>query len=56
MPQVGLVEKFTAFRREMELLAAAEIEDWESIAPYKARAYLDKLSQYDSSCGRGHRF
>lgn len=35
----------------MELLAAAEIEDWESIAPYKARAYLDELSPYDSSYG-----
>lgn len=32
MPQLGLVEEFVAFRREMmEILAAAEIGDWESI-------------------------
>jgi DNA-binding GntR family transcriptional regulator len=32
MPKLGLVEEFAAFRREMEeVLAAAELGDWESI-------------------------
>jgi DNA-binding GntR family transcriptional regulator len=40
MPQLGLVEEFTAFRREMmEVLAAAEIGDWESIGHIR-RAHI----------------
>ena len=40
MPQLGLAEEFTAFRREMEeVLAAAEIGDWESIGHIR-RAHL----------------
>jgi DNA-binding GntR family transcriptional regulator len=40
MPQLGLVEEFTAFRREMmEILAAAEIGDWESIGHIR-RAHI----------------
>lgn len=40
MPQLGLVEEFTAFRREMmETLAAAEINDWESIGHIR-RAHI----------------
>ncbi|MBA3326215.1 MAG: GntR family transcriptional regulator [Rhodobacteraceae bacterium] len=40
MPQLGLVEEFGAFRREMEeVLAAAEIGDWESIG-YIRRAHI----------------
>ncbi|MFI0844213.1 GntR family transcriptional regulator [Mesorhizobium sp. IMUNJ 23232] len=40
MPQLGLVEEFTAFRREMEeVLAAAEIGDWDSIGHIR-RAHI----------------
>lgn len=40
MPQLGLVEEFTAFRREMEeILAAAEIGDWDSIGHIR-RAHI----------------
>ncbi|EHK57187.1 GntR family transcriptional regulator [Allomesorhizobium alhagi] len=40
MPQLGLVEEFIAFRREMmEVLAAAEIGDWESIGHIR-RAHI----------------
>ena len=40
MPQLGMVEEFTAFRREMEeVLAAAEIGDWESIGHIR-RAHI----------------
>lgn len=40
MPQLGLVEEFTAFRREMlEVLAAAEIGDLESIGHIR-RAHI----------------
>jgi DNA-binding GntR family transcriptional regulator len=40
MPQLGLVEEFVAFRREMmEILAAAEIGDWESIGHIR-RAHI----------------
>ena len=40
MPQLGLAEEFTAFRREMEeVLAAAEIGDWESIGHIR-RAHI----------------
>jgi len=40
MPQLGLVEEFTAFRREMmEILAAAEIGDWASIGHIR-RAHI----------------
>ena len=40
MPQLGLVDEFTAFRREMEeVLAAAEIGDWESIGHIR-RAHI----------------
>jgi DNA-binding GntR family transcriptional regulator len=40
MPRLGLVEEFTAFRREMEeVLAAAEIGDWESIGHIR-RAHI----------------
>lgn len=40
MPQLGLVEEFSAFRREMEeILAAAEIDDWESIGHIR-RAHI----------------
>ena len=40
MPQLGLVEEFTAFRREMEeVLAAAEIGDWELIGHIR-RAHI----------------
>ena len=40
MPQLGLVEEFNAFRREMEeILAAAEIGDWESIGHLR-RAHI----------------
>lgn len=40
MPQLGLVEEFTAFRREMmEILAAAEIGDLESIGHIR-RAHI----------------
>jgi DNA-binding GntR family transcriptional regulator len=40
MPQLGLVEEFAAFRREMEeVLAAAEIGDWESIGHIR-RAHI----------------
>jgi DNA-binding GntR family transcriptional regulator len=40
MPQLGLVEEFTAFRREMmEVLAAAEIGDWASIGHIR-RAHI----------------
>jgi DNA-binding GntR family transcriptional regulator len=40
MPQLGLVEEFAAFRREMEeVLAAAEIGDLESIAHIR-RAHI----------------
>ncbi|AZN98339.1 GntR family transcriptional regulator [Mesorhizobium sp. M9A.F.Ca.ET.002.03.1.2] len=40
MPQLGLVEEYTAFRREMEdVLAAAEIGDWESIGHIR-RAHI----------------
>ncbi|MER9405212.1 hypothetical protein NKI36_14285 [Mesorhizobium caraganae] len=43
MPQVGLVEKFTAFRREMELLAAAEIPPRSKTgnrSPHTRRAHI----------------
>jgi DNA-binding GntR family transcriptional regulator len=40
MPQLGLAEEFSAFRREMaEVLAAAEIGDWASIG-YIRRAHI----------------
>jgi DNA-binding GntR family transcriptional regulator len=40
MPQLGLAAEFTAFRREMEeVLAAAEIGDWESIG-YIRRVHI----------------
>jgi DNA-binding GntR family transcriptional regulator len=40
MPQLGLVEEFVAFRREMmEILAAAEIGDWDSIGHIR-RAHI----------------
>lgn len=40
MPQLGLGEEFTAFRREMmEVLAAAEIGDWESVGHIR-RAHI----------------
>jgi DNA-binding GntR family transcriptional regulator len=40
MPQLGLVEEFVAFRREMmEILAAAEIGDWESVGHIR-RAHI----------------
>lgn len=40
MPKLGLVEEFTAFRREMEeILAAAEIGDWDSIGHIR-RAHI----------------
>lgn len=40
MPRLGLVEEFAAFRREMEeVLAAAEIGDWESIGHIR-RAHI----------------
>lgn len=40
MPELGLVEEFKAFRREVEdVLAAAEIGDWESIG-YIRRAHI----------------
>jgi hypothetical protein len=40
MPQLGLIEEFTAFRREMEeVLAAAEIGDWDSVGHIR-RAHI----------------
>lgn len=40
MPQLGLFDEFTAFRREMEeVLAAAEIGDWESVGHIR-RAHI----------------
>lgn len=40
MPKLGLIEEFTAFRREMEeILAAAEIGDWDSIGHIR-RAHI----------------
>ena len=40
MPQLGLVDEFTAFRREMEeILAAAQIGDWDSIGHIR-RAHI----------------
>ncbi|HTV70164.1 MAG TPA: GntR family transcriptional regulator [Rhizobiaceae bacterium] len=40
MPQLGLVEEITAFRNEMmEILAAAEIGDWDSIGHIR-RAHI----------------
>ena len=40
MPRLGLVEEFAAFRREMEeVLAAAEIGDWETIGHIR-RAHI----------------
>ncbi len=40
MPRLGLAEEFTAFRREMEeILAAAEIGDWETIGHIR-RAHI----------------
>jgi len=40
MPQLGLIEEFSAFRREMaEILAAAEIGDWASIGHIR-RAHI----------------
>lgn len=40
MPQLGLVEEFTAFRNEMmETLAAAEIGDWDAIGHIR-RAHI----------------
>lgn len=40
MPQLGLVEEYAAFRNEMaEVLAAAEIGDWESIGHIR-RAHI----------------
>jgi DNA-binding GntR family transcriptional regulator len=40
MPKLGLVEEFSAFRREMEdVLAAAEIGDWDSIGHLR-RAHI----------------
>ena len=45
MPRLGLVEEFTAFRREMmEILAAAEIGDWESIGHIR-RAHISMSFQ-----------
>jgi DNA-binding GntR family transcriptional regulator len=45
MPQLGLVEEFTAFRREMmEILAAAEIGDLESIGHIR-RAHISMSFQ-----------
>jgi DNA-binding GntR family transcriptional regulator len=45
MPQLGLKEEFTAFRREMmEILAAAEIGDWESIGHIR-RAHISMSFQ-----------
>lgn len=40
VPELGLIEEFTAFRREMEeVLAVAEIGDWDSIG-YVRRTHI----------------
>ncbi len=41
MPKLGVAEEFTAFRREMEeILAAAEIGDWDAIGHIIRRAHI----------------
>lgn len=50
MPRLGLVEEYAAFRREMEeVLAAAEIGDWDSIGHIR-RAHISmsfrRMSRY----------
>ncbi len=57
MPKLGLVEEFTAFCREMEeILAAAEIGDWESIGHIR-RAHISmsfrRMKQYAGHNGEG---
>lgn len=57
MPKLGLIAEFEAFRREMEeILAAAEIGDWESIGHIR-RAHISmsfhRMMQYAGETGPG---